>query len=355
MPRSVTTGPADEARESMPVERLDPDRLAGELVEAEHLLRYHWAAGAVSGLEVLDAGCGTGYGCALMAAAGAKRCVGVDIAEVAIEHARAHQQPDGDTRVQFIVADVTSLPFEDASFDAVTCFETIEHLDDQRALVAECARVLRPGGLLLVSSPNRDEYPPGNPYHVRELTPAELESLLAERFSHVALMRQHNWLLTAVLDDEGFSSSDADDPLDAQVRKLQGLEPGHELYTLAVASDSPVESVRQQALVTHGLEVRRWLETIESQNAELDRRANELMRLGDELNVTRTTLAATEQQLLEVRDRRSIAMAQLERKAYWLERAEINPDAWMRRRPARLAFRALRLLLRARRKLIRRG
>ena len=64
-----------------PVERFDPDALRGEMVEAEHLGRYHWASTVAAGRTVLDVGCGTGYGTAVMAAANAAGCTGVDVSE----------------------------------------------------------------------------------------------------------------------------------------------------------------------------------------------------------------------------------------------------------------------------------
>jgi SAM-dependent methyltransferase len=348
MPHSATQGPTEApSTGDEPVERFDPDQLAGELVEAEHLLRYYWAAETIEGKDVLDAGCGTGYGAAILAAAGARRYVGVDVSSEAIERARAAYAEL--EHVEWLVADARSLPFEEASFDVVTCFETIEHVDDQAGVVRECARVLRPGGMLLISSPNRDEYPPGNPFHVHELTPAELDSLLAQQFSHVVLVRQHNWLTSAALADDEFGAGGGAQ-LEVPLRKLQPLAPGRELYTLAIASDAEVRPVAQ-AVLTHGLEVRRWLEKIEYQNAELERHKLIIRNLGNELARVRGSLAATERQLLLLRDQRSTAMGQLERRTYWLELGEINLDAWMQRRPFRFAFRALLLLLRVRRKL----
>src|SRR3954447_8938331 len=85
---------------SAPVERFEPDRFRDELVEAEHLVRYLWAAGGVADRDVLDAGCGAGYGCALLAERGrARRCVGIDISEEAVAEARAAH--GGDERVEF--------------------------------------------------------------------------------------------------------------------------------------------------------------------------------------------------------------------------------------------------------------
>jgi 2-polyprenyl-3-methyl-5-hydroxy-6-metoxy-1,4-benzoquinol methylase len=325
---------------SAPVERFEPDRFRDELVEAEHLVRYLWAAGAVADRDVLDAGCGTGYGCALLAErGGARHCLGVDISEEAVAEARG-AYGDGE-RIEFSVGDVTALDAPDASIDVVTCFETIEHVtgEAQRKLLAECARVLRPGGMLLLSSPNREQYPPGNPHHLRELTADELRALLCEVFAHVQLVRQHNWLASAILDDEAFAAGGADN-LEVETAKVQGRAPGSELYTLAVCSDEPVSLPPSRALLTHGLEVRRWIEEIE------------LHKLGHE--ETKRALAAAERELLELRDERSVTVGRLEDRVYWLDRSQVDLNSWMRRRPVRFMWQALARLLRMSRGLRRR-
>jgi SAM-dependent methyltransferase len=78
---------------------------------------------------------------------------------------------------------LTELPLADASVDVVVNFQVIEHLWDQARFVSECARVLRPSGLLMVSTPNRITFSPGrdtplNPFHTRELDADELTQLL---------------------------------------------------------------------------------------------------------------------------------------------------------------------------------
>jgi SAM-dependent methyltransferase len=327
------TSAAPQDNSHAPVERFDPDTLRGEMVEAEHLGRYRWAAAVAAGRDVLDVGSGIGYGAAIMSAAGAGSCTGVDVAGDAVAQARDRF---GDTAIEWVEASATALPFADGSFDLVTCFEVIEHVAEQAEVVGELARVLRAGGTMLISSPNRGRYPPGNPFHVRELTSDELRELLGARFAHVTLLQQHNWIASAILDAGAFAADDPAVPLGAEVHKIHGLPPGDELYTLAACGHAPVEPPPAQLLLTHGLEVRRWVD--------------ELARLA-ELETTRRALAAAEQELLELRDRHSTRMGELEDQAYWLQRAQIDPEEWMRRPPVRAGFKLFQRLRRLRRRL----
>jgi 2-polyprenyl-3-methyl-5-hydroxy-6-metoxy-1,4-benzoquinol methylase len=316
-------------------ERFLPERMHGELIEAEHLVRYLWAAAYTQEREVLDAGCGAGYGTRMLLDHGAKRCVGVDLSEEAVHAAR--ERYGGNGEIEFEAVDISRLPFEDDAFDVVVCMEALEHVSDQASVVQELRRVLRPGGLLLVSSPNRGEYPPGNPHHAKEVSAQEFLDLLSRRFTHVVPLRQHNWLASAVLGDEDFMSTEADRPLEASVHKAAAREPGKELYTLAICSDEQPPEPSQAVAMTHPLEVRRWLEQIESARTEL-------LRQGDELRSTRETLAATERELLEVRDQSSKLVARAESRTYWLDRANIDLDRLVQRPWVRAAYRVLRAL-----------
>jgi SAM-dependent methyltransferase len=158
----------------------------------EHLHRYAYAAGFAAGKRVLDAACGEGYGSALLAHAGA-RVLGVDIADDAIAHAR--QRYAGVDGLEFAQGDVTCLDqLADAGFDLIVSFETLEHVHEQARMVAGFRRLLAPGGMLLISSPDKRTYSDArgyhNEFHVRELYRDELEALLSAEFPALRVYAQ---------------------------------------------------------------------------------------------------------------------------------------------------------------------
>lgn len=127
---------------------------------------------AVVGDRVLEAGCGEGYGAARLASAAA-RVVALDYDASAVSHVgRAYP------RMRVVRGNLVAPPFEAGTYDVVVSLQTIEHLWDQERFLAECGRVLRPGGRLILSTPNRLTFPPGNVFHTTELAAAELADLV---------------------------------------------------------------------------------------------------------------------------------------------------------------------------------
>ncbi len=144
-----------------------------------HEVVYQQLAQRCMGRDVLEAGCGEGYGADLIAGV-ANRVTAVDYDDATVAHVRARYP-----RVRVVHGNLAELPLPDESVDVVVNFQVIEHLWDQPQFVRECARVLRPSGVLMVSTPNRITFSPGrdtpiNPFHTRELNAAELTELLRD-------------------------------------------------------------------------------------------------------------------------------------------------------------------------------
>lgn len=149
-----------------------------------HVVAYDFVARYVRGARVLDAGCGEGYGTDRLTTVAA-HVTGVDLEEPVIRRA-ASRYP----RARFDAANLVALPYGDAAFDAVVSLQVIEHLHSPQEFLAECARVLAPGGVLVISTPNRLTFSPNgmrNPFHTFEFAPDELRAAIAQQFSSIEL------------------------------------------------------------------------------------------------------------------------------------------------------------------------
>ena len=189
-------------------ERFVPETMHGQLIEAEHLSRYRWAASLVAGKRVLDAGCGTAYGSAILAEAGARQVVGVDAAADVLAAVRPR------------------MPRKVRAPAGGRCESALRGriVRRRRLLRGDRARRRRGGGdrrvraragedgVLAISSPNREVYIPGNPHHRHEFVPDELAETLSRRFTNVRLYRQDDWITSAVLDDE-LHTFEGDEPV----------------------------------------------------------------------------------------------------------------------------------------------
>jgi ubiquinone/menaquinone biosynthesis C-methylase UbiE len=178
-------------------ERVVPGKTPPFLV-LEHLVRYRFAAPFSDGLKVLDVGCGTGYGTAILADT-ASRAVGVDSDPEAIHYAdRTYRRGN----LGFALADCRDLPFRNQSFELAVFFEVIEHIREQDQCLGEIRRVLSPDGILILSTPNAlrstKEIEEANPFHHKELTEDEFTELLRHHFDHVQLLYQHEFSASSI-------------------------------------------------------------------------------------------------------------------------------------------------------------
>lgn len=201
----------------------------------EHFHRYVFAREMVRGKRVLDAACGEGYGSALLAAA-ASSVEGVDISEQAVAHARSRYQAQN---LEFRACDCLDLPYEEDEFDCIVSFETLEHLEDQAGLLREFRRVLKPGGFLLLSSPDKavytDRQQNRNEFHVRELYRDELEALVGQYFPAFRLWGQKLVFQSAVWSLDGQSGVELSQEKDGQVSTFAA--PAHDpVYLIAVCA-----------------------------------------------------------------------------------------------------------------------
>jgi 2-polyprenyl-3-methyl-5-hydroxy-6-metoxy-1,4-benzoquinol methylase len=144
----------------------------------EHVYRYAFASRFVKGKRVLDIACGEGYGAASLEKAGAAYVIGIDVSEAVCLHARAKYGIDARPGT------AAAIPLPDGSVDVVVSFETIEHVPSPDRFLDECARVLAPSGILIISTPNKVIYDQGNPnpYHCSEMTEQEFANAVGTRF-----------------------------------------------------------------------------------------------------------------------------------------------------------------------------
>jgi len=156
-----------------------------------HQSDYTRAQQLVSSKTVLDLGCNCGYGTNLLSQS-CSSITGVDVSPVAIETAKKKYQR---SNLTFTVVDGITLPFEDHTFDVVTSFQVVEHLVDYNTYFNEIRRVLKPDGLVILTTPNaairvKSGAKPWNRFHIHEFRGDELTKLLCAHFSHVKVFGQ---------------------------------------------------------------------------------------------------------------------------------------------------------------------
>jgi len=304
-------------------------------IEIEHLHRYFLARDAARGLDVLDIACGEGYGSALLAQV-ARSVVGVDVSDEAIAFARDAYRREN---LRFLMGDGREIPVPDVSIDVVVSFETLEHLYEQDSLIAEFRRVLRPGGLLIISTPDRNVYSPDgsvpNPHHIRELDQKEFVDLLQPTFPSIRLFLQRPMIGSAIMP---MRAEPGDAPaLTFERRAGDSFEASHglprALYYIAYCSDRlvqvPVSSlyIETSQIEARDAETRRKMETLRVVGAN---RAAELRHVQAALDSTRGELESARQEEAAAQER----VGALQQKAEHLRAIE-NSTSWRLSKPLR--------------------
>ncbi|MDO3642233.1 bifunctional 2-polyprenyl-6-hydroxyphenol methylase/3-demethylubiquinol 3-O-methyltransferase UbiG [Mucilaginibacter sp. L3T2-6] len=159
----------------------------------EHIHRYIESARYIrEGDVILDLACGSGYGADILSKVSNTKIYAGDIDPAAITACRKDWEHN--TSISFEIMDATSLPFKDAFFDVIVSLETIEHLIEYRKMLSEFGRVVKPGGTVIISTPNiKISSPDGNiinPFHTQEFTYEELNDILRAEFATVDIYGQ---------------------------------------------------------------------------------------------------------------------------------------------------------------------
>lgn len=228
-------------------------------IEVDHCHRYFIARDYCRGKGVLDIASGEGYGAALLAQV-ARFVVGVELNAASVAHAKksySHQN------LHFLQGDARRFPLPAASIDVVVSFETLEHFAEQETFLREVKRVLKPDGVLLISTPDRDVYSPAdtpaNPYHIRELTRGEFQALLGEAFSEVSIYAQRVFFGSAVVPTVRRTSTGGVRTFEK--RDAKHVEADNALprapILIALASDRPLENLFPGSLYISKSEIER--------------------------------------------------------------------------------------------------
>jgi SAM-dependent methyltransferase len=304
-------------------ERVIPGQVDADLFN-EHLARYAFAARLSRRKQVLDAGCGAGYGSAELARKAAS-VLGIDRSAEAIAFARAQYLAPN---LRFEEADCTALPAADGSIDLVVAFEVIEHLQDWRGFLREARRVLAPAGQFIVSTPNKRYYSESrgcsgpNPFHVHEFEFEEFRAELGEAFPHVSLFLENHTEGVVFQPASGQLESTADVRVDEA-----GSVPEDSHFFLAVCASRPQTGAPTFVYVPRVANVLRERERhiallereLETKNQWLNRATAELAQLNEDHQVV---LAQFRKQIAESEER-----------ARWAERLSLD----LEERGARIA------------------
>ncbi|MGB4775781.1 MAG: class I SAM-dependent methyltransferase [Daejeonella sp.] len=216
-------------------ERLETEILNNNTLE--HLHRYSIAIYFSKNRTVLDIACGEGYGSNLLAQV-ADSVLGVDVSSQTIAEA---QKKYIHSNLTFKEGRADKIPSSNSTFDVVVSFETIEHHDQHEAMMMEIKRVLKPNGILIISSPDKLNYSIkrkyANPFHVKELFIEEFKGLIQSYFKHSQFYQQRSMYCSAIMQEH----QQIGDPYRFSGSYMEintnGFDP---LYHLCLASDEPV-------------------------------------------------------------------------------------------------------------------
>jgi len=160
-------------------ERVSFQDPSDNVIFQRHLVAYQEAVKHV-GENVLEVGCGEGYGLDLLADK-VKQYTAID------KYAPNLDRFEKIEHSTFVQMTIPPIEFPDETYDSIVSFQVIEHIEDDEQFVSEIARVMKPQGTLVLTTPNKPMSLTRNPWHVREYLHQELQVLLERHFSEVRM------------------------------------------------------------------------------------------------------------------------------------------------------------------------
>jgi len=313
-------------------------------IKQEHFHRYFFSLQFSSRKTVLDIASGEGYGSALLGIV-AERVLGVDVAPEAVMHASRNY---GSARVSFAVGDCAAMPLRDSSVEVAVSFETLEHVADQEKFFSEIKRVLRPDGMLVISTPNVEVYrhygAAQNPFHIKELNEGEFREFLSRHFRNYRLFGQRSVIGSAIAPQPPhLGEADRQQTFRGVDGRVYSVQPGigPPTYFIAVASDIALPEIH------HGLlDDRAYLVNLHAELEQQLRVAGVIReKLEQQLRDRRT-------ELVEMRNRAARVMGELQSREYELAQIRTLVDriygsmSWRLTRPLRFLWQMLDALKR---------
>ena len=263
-------------------------------VKAEHLHRYLMARQMSKGKKVVDIASGEGYGAFLLAQV-AEEVRGVDASVEAVSHARKKYEREN---LQFTVGLCADIPIEDDWADLIVSFETIEHHVEHELMLSEFKRILRPGGTVIISSPDKLIYSDipnyRDPYHVKELYKYQFKSLLEKFFKHNQMFGQKFFLGSFILP----KFPNELDLLQADMTNKNKGEPVvlKSTYNISISSDFEIPNINPSFFELEVTEIE-----------ELDEQIKKNLQMVEELNSTAKKLNEVTKLEAEARRAKKIA------------------------------------------------
>ncbi len=222
-------------------EQMIPEYNVGQIVYFEHLVRYFFASQFVKGKVVLDAACGSGYGSKILALAGAKKIIAIDIRKDVINYAKkTYSHP----AIEYQVRDLNELKLPKNSVDVIVSFETIEHVENPQKLMRLLKGFLSKDGVAIWSTPDKKHSTHDNEFHLHEMSALEFRTTLKKMFKSNVFFKQINQVSTSIFQTQNQIKPQYEynfNEMGTTEVQVENFAKTKGVYQLAVSSSVPIK------------------------------------------------------------------------------------------------------------------